>query len=67
MEFASNVKAATGQESALASLANRILSKLDKQDAGKLTDNPCNDKVGKSFTIPASHKSLSCTGPEGWI
>ena len=65
MELASNVKAATGQESALASLANRILSKLDKQDAVKSTAELYKDKKGKSYVIPASQKCLSYTRPEG--
>lgn len=49
----------TGQETAFASTADRMLSKLDKRDTGKLSDKFCRDKVGNSFNIPALQKSLS--------
>ena len=43
-----------GPENALTSVADRILSKPDKQGAGKSTAKLCNDKLSKSFIIPAS-------------
>ena len=36
-----------------------MLSKLNKWDAGKLTAELCQDKLGKSFKISASQESLS--------
>jgi hypothetical protein len=45
-----------------------MLSKLDKWDAGKSTAEVCKDKVGKSFTIPASQESLSGAGEmASWV
>lgn len=46
-------KQATGQETALASAADSMLSKLDQQDAGKSTAELLRDRVGKSFIAPA--------------
>lgn len=46
---------------ALASTADRM---LDKLDAGKLTAKLCKDKVGKSFILAASQKSLLDIEPE---
>ena len=48
MEFTSMWQAASGQETALPSTADSMLSKLDKQNVGKLTAEPCHYMVGNS-------------------
>jgi hypothetical protein len=48
-------KLVPGQESALTSTSDKMLSKLD---TGKLTAELCKDKVGKSFIVLASQKGL---------
>ena len=50
---------ATGKEIVFISTANSTLSKLDKRTQKKTTSKLCQDKVGQSFKIPASQKSLS--------
>jgi hypothetical protein len=52
-------KLATGQETALASTADNMLSKMDKQDTGKLTAELCQDKVGSPSQFLLYIKSLS--------
>ena len=59
MEFTSKMVSCHWAETALASSAHSILSKLDKQHAVKLTAELCQDKLGKSFKISASQESLS--------
>jgi hypothetical protein len=49
----------TGQETVLASFTDRMLSKIDKQNAEKSIAELCKNKVGKSFIILASQKNLS--------
>ena len=59
MEFVFNVaKLTIGQETVLASAADSILSWTGRKQR-KLTAEFCQDKVGQSFKIPASQKSLS--------
>lgn len=41
-------------KTALSSTKDKMLSKLNKWDAGKLTAELCQDKLGKSFKISAS-------------
>ena len=41
-----------GKETALASIDDGILSKLDQQNSKKETAKVCQDKVGQSFKIP---------------
>lgn len=45
-----------GQDTALASTVHRMLSKLDRKDAGKSTAELSKGKVGKPFNIIASQK-----------
>lgn len=49
----------TGQETVFTLTADRMSPKLGKQDTGKLTPEPCREKVDKSFHLPASQKSPS--------
>ena len=59
MELVLNVAdLATGQETAFASSADSMLSKLDKQDIKKSTAKLYQDKVGWSFNIPDSQRSV---------
>lgn len=58
-------KPATGKETALASTADSMLSKLWSRTWKRLTAGLHKDKVGKSFVIPASQECLSYTGPKG--
>ena len=48
-----------GRETALVSIADSMLSKLDKQDTKENNAEFCHDKVGQSFKILDSQKSLS--------
>ena len=51
-----------GKETALASIADSILSKLDKQDVKKAPVKLCQRKVEQSFKIPYfSEMSVRCT------
>lgn len=60
MEFIIFIRRAShlDKETALASVADSILSKLDQEEK-KATAKLWKDKVGQSFKIPASQKSLS--------
>lgn len=48
-----------GRETALVSIADSMLSKVDKQDTKENNAELCQDRVGQSFKILDSQKSLS--------
>ena len=58
MEFVSMCQASTDQETALPQLMTACCQNWTCRAWKKSTANLYKDKVGKSFIIPASHKSL---------
>lgn len=61
-------KLTTGQVNWIASTANGMLSKLDKEDTKYYDSWTCQDKEGQSYRISRiTEKSISCISPIGWI
>lgn len=61
VECASKVARWHWARTVFTSTADKMLPILDKQDTGKLTPEPCREKVDKSFHLPVSQKSPSDT------